>query len=59
MRYILTPPVHGGNAWWQVHDVQSKDGEADVVADVRVDAPDAEQVARGILERWNNAETST
>lgn len=71
MRYILTPPVHGGNAWWEIHDTEHPSGQPNVIlATFRTDMPYAENFARrtewllngnSVLDRMDaiHAETST
>lgn len=55
-RYFVTPPIHGGNAWWQVRDSQSSKywGENNfVIADFFKDIPNAESHANELAEKLN------
>lgn len=60
-RFIVTPPVRGGNAWWQVHDTQPdkepdagyKRGPNALVADIYRDLPGAEGLAQMLCDRLN------
>lgn len=62
MRYIVTKPVPGGNAWWRVADTFSAEQgnpmhENFGVADFFRDMPNAENEARELCNRLNQHET--
>jgi hypothetical protein len=56
MRYFVTAPVPGGDAWWLVHDSQAHlYGEEDnfSVATFSAKMPGAEAAARGLCDKLN------
>ena len=59
MRFKIIPPVEGGYQWWNIIDTKSHEywGEDNfAVATVSVRAPNAEQAAIILLERFNSGD---
>ena len=53
MRYIVTPPVKGGFAWWCVRDSKSNAMPNMTIASFFKGVPDAELWARDLCARMN------
>lgn len=63
-RYIVTEPVPAGFSWWRVADTFTKEqgnpmGQNFEVADFFRDMPNAEQEARALCRRLNDARSKT
>lgn len=54
-RYIVTSPVRHGYSWWNVADTQSRLFKNFAVATFSESIPHAEQEARGLSARLNEA----